>query len=74
MIFLIGPEALNLKRAVTCGYMDLSTVDKRRAILDREYELNKPAAPSIYRKVQTIVRRATGRWPSAGLARWSTGS
>lgn len=60
MIFLIGLEALKLKRAVTYDYMDLSTVDKRRAMLDREYELNKPAAPSIYRKVQPIVRRADG--------------
>lgn len=60
MIFLIGPEALKIKRAVKYDYMDLSTVEKRRALLEREYELNRDAAPSIYRGVLPLVRKADG--------------
>lgn len=60
MIFLIGQEALKIKRAVKYDYMDLSTVEKRRALLVREYELNRDAAPSIYREVLPLVRKADG--------------
>lgn len=60
IIFLIGDEALKIKRAVKYDYMDLSTVEKRRALLDREYELNREAAPSVYREVIPVVRKADG--------------
>lgn len=60
MIFLIGEEALKIKRAVKYDYMDLSTVEKRRALLAREFELNRDAAPSIYCGVKPLVRTADG--------------
>lgn len=60
MIFLIGQEALKIKRAVKYDYMDLSTVERRRALLDREYELNRDAAPTIYHGVLPLVRKADG--------------
>ena len=60
MIFLVGQEALKIKRAVKYDYMDLSTVEKRRALLYREFELNRDAAPSIYRAVKPLVRKADG--------------
>ena len=60
IIFLTGDLALKIKRAVKYDYMDLSTVAKRHTLLDRELELNKSTAPSIYRSVMPIVRRKDG--------------
>ncbi|SNR84869.1 AAA family ATPase [Puniceibacterium sediminis] len=60
MIFLIGQEALKIKRAVKYDYMDLSTVEKRHAMLEREFELNRGTAPSIYKSVLPLVRAPDG--------------
>ncbi|MDQ2089948.1 bifunctional aminoglycoside phosphotransferase/ATP-binding protein [Marimonas arenosa] len=60
-VFLCGDTALKLKRAVIYDYMDLSTPDKRRAMLMRELELNRPAAPTLYRDVVAVTREADGR-------------
>ncbi len=54
-VFLCGDAALKLKRAVKYDYMDLSTVERRRAMLVRELELNGPAAPEVYRDVVPVT-------------------
>ena len=59
-VFLAGDRAWKLKRAVRYGYLDFSTVERRRAACEREVCLNAPAAPSIYRGVAPVVRRADG--------------
>ncbi|WP_299564327.1 bifunctional aminoglycoside phosphotransferase/ATP-binding protein [uncultured Sulfitobacter sp.] len=58
IIFLIGDRALKMKRAVQYDYMDLSTLEKRKALLEREFELNSKTAPSIYRGVIPLTREA----------------
>lgn len=60
MVFLIGQEAFKIKRAVKYDYMDLSTLEKRHALLDREFELNKSTAPTIYQNVVPLVRGSDG--------------
>jgi aminoglycoside phosphotransferase family enzyme/predicted kinase len=60
VIFLIGDQAFKIKRAVKYDYMDLSTLEKRRTLLDREFELNRDGAPSIYRRVIPLVRQTNG--------------
>jgi aminoglycoside phosphotransferase family enzyme/predicted kinase len=60
-VFLCGETALKLKRAVRYDYMDLSTPEKRHAMLLRERELNAPVAPAIYRDVVPVTREADGR-------------
>ncbi len=60
VIFLSGDAALKLKRAVRYDYMDLSTPEKRRTLLERELELNAPAAPTIYREVLPVTRGPEG--------------
>lgn len=60
MVFLIDDTALKIKRRVTYHYMDLSTLDKRHAMLEREFEHNRPFAPQIYREVLPLVRTETG--------------
>lgn len=59
-IFMAGGLALKLKRAVRYDYMDLSTVNRRHRMLQRELELNIRAAPGIYRDIQPITREAEG--------------
>jgi len=59
-VFLSGDVALKLKRAVTYDYMDLGSPDQRRRMLERELELNAPAAPSIYRDVLPVTQGPAG--------------
>ena len=41
VVFLAGPEAYKVKRAVTFPFMDLSTLDKRRLACEAEIALNR---------------------------------
>lgn len=59
-LFLAGDAALKIKRAVRYDYLDQSTPDLRRALLDRELILNKPTAPMIYRDVVPLTRAVGG--------------
>jgi len=67
-VFLAGDVALKIKRAVRYDYLDQSTPQLRRALLDRELTLNRPTAPMIYRDVVPVTRAADG-----GLALNGTG-
>lgn len=66
LVFLAGEVALKIKRAVRYDYMDLSTLDLREAMLRRELELNKPAAPKIYQEVVAITRSPDGKLAVGG--------
>lgn len=59
-VFLCGDVALKIKRAVRYDYLDQSTLDLRRALLERELDLNRRAAPMIYRDVVPVTRTADG--------------
>lgn len=59
-VFLCGDVALKIKRAVRYDYLDQSTPELRRALLERELELNSRAAPMIYRDVLPVTRAADG--------------
>lgn len=57
----VGPDqALKLKKAVTLSFLDFAPLDARRHFAQRELELNRPAAPGIYRDVQPVTREADG--------------
>ena len=60
-VFLCGKEAFKIKRAARYSYMDLSTPDLRRALLQRELALNRVTAPMIYRDVVPITRTPDGK-------------
>lgn len=68
-VFLCGDVALKIKRAVRYDYLDQSTADLRRALLDRELALNSPAAPMIYRDVVPVTRTADGGLDLDGTGR-----
>ena len=61
LVFLAGAEAWKIKRAVRFPYMDLSTLERRRAVCEREIEINRRLAPEIYLGCVPIVRAADGR-------------
>ncbi|MEM7547961.1 MAG: AAA family ATPase [Pseudomonadota bacterium] len=60
MIFLTKDTAYKIKRAVKYDYLDFSTTDLRRKMLQRELSLNKPGAPTIYRDVMPITLARDG--------------
>lgn len=67
-IFLAGEVAWKVKRNVDLGYVDFSTLARRKWALDRELEFNRAAAPDIYRRVRALTREAGGglAWDGAG--------
>ncbi|PLX36104.1 MAG: aminoglycoside phosphotransferase [Hyphomicrobiales bacterium] len=60
-VFLAGPLAYKVKRAVRFPYLDFGDLDHRRELCEREIERNRPNAPSIYQGVVAITREADGR-------------
>ena len=59
-IFLAGGLAYKLKRAVKLAYLDFSTPEKRKAVCEREFALNRPHAPKLYRRVLAVTRGDDG--------------
>lgn len=59
-VFLTGSLAFKIKRAVRYSYLDFSSLDSRKAVLEREFALNAPAAPGIYDRVIAVTREASG--------------
>ena len=59
-VFLAGPRALKIKRAVRFPFLDYSTLAKRKAACAAELEVNHPFAPAIYRGVVAITREQDG--------------
>ena len=60
LVFLAGDFAYKIKRPVRYDYLDFSTPDRRRAMLARELELNRPAAPALYLDLVPITRSTSG--------------
>jgi aminoglycoside phosphotransferase family enzyme/predicted kinase len=59
-VFLVGDIALKTKRPVDFGFLDFSTLEKRRWALERELAFNQPHAPDIYHRLRRITRAAGG--------------
>ena len=66
-IFLVGQDAYKIKRSVRYDYLDYSTLQRRHDALRREIELNKPAAPSIYKDVKAITQNPEGKLEIGGI-------
>ncbi len=56
VLFLAGPRAYKLKRAVSFSYLDYSTPALRRIACERELALNRRTAPELYLRVLPIAR------------------
>ncbi len=60
VVFLAGPDAYKVKRAVRFPFMDFSTLDKRREACEAEIAVNRGNAPSVYLEALPIVRQGAG--------------
>jgi aminoglycoside phosphotransferase family enzyme/predicted kinase len=60
IVFLAGPRAFKLKRAVRYDYLDFSTPELRKRYCDAEFAINRRTAPGLYRSVVPIVRTPSG--------------
>jgi uncharacterized protein len=56
-VFLAGPRALKIKRAVRFPFLDYSTLVKRKSACEEEIKINRSFAPQIYLRVIPITRR-----------------
>lgn len=59
-VFLAGAHAYKVKRAVKYPFMDLSTLEKRKAACEAEIAVNIADAPDIYLGVVPITRDTSG--------------
>ncbi|MBW7970070.1 bifunctional aminoglycoside phosphotransferase/ATP-binding protein [Bradyrhizobium sp. BR 10289] len=68
-VFLDGPRALKIKRAVRFPFLDYSTLEKRKAACEEEIRINRPLAPQIYHRVVAITEEADGSLKVDGSGR-----
>ncbi|RMD68106.1 MAG: hypothetical protein D6819_10170, partial [Gammaproteobacteria bacterium] len=54
-VFLTGPFAYKIKKPLNLGFLDFSTLEKRRLYCHEEVRLNRRLAPDIYLKVVAIT-------------------
>lgn len=72
-VFLQGDRAWKIKRPIHLDYLDCSTPEKRRAILETELRLNRRTAPDLYLAVHSITMDSGGRFAldgSGGAIDW----
>ncbi|HEX3916976.1 MAG TPA: AAA family ATPase [Caulobacteraceae bacterium] len=66
-VFLRGEVALKVKKPVDYGFLDFSTLEKRRWATHRELAFNQATAPDIYRSVRRVTRGAGGELALDGV-------
>src|SRR5689334_2948058 len=54
-VLLTGPYAYKLKKPLDLGFLDFSTLEKRRRSCDEEIRLNRRLAPELYLGVVPIT-------------------
>lgn len=57
LVFVVPPLVYKIKKPVDFGFLDFSTLEKRRHFCQREVELNSRLAPGIYLGVVPITRQ-----------------
>ncbi len=60
VVFLAGSRAYKMKKAVDYGFLDFTTLQKRRHFCYQELFLNQRAAPDIYREVRAVIPNGRG--------------
>ncbi len=59
-VFIARPFVFKVKKPVNFGFLDFSTLEKRRHFCERELELNRRLCPDIYLGVVPIYESASG--------------
>ena len=55
-VFLAGTHVYKVKKPVDLGFVDYSTLEKRRHFCDEEVRLNRRLAPEVYHGVVAVTR------------------
>jgi len=58
LLFLTGDYVYKVKKPVDLGYLDYSTLEKRRFFCYQELKLNKRLSPDVYLEVVPLVRQS----------------
>src|SRR3954471_5144861 len=58
VVFLAGPYAYKVKKPLELGFLDYSTLEKRRHFCEVEVALNRRLAPAVYLGVVPVARVA----------------
>jgi uncharacterized protein len=59
-VFVAGERAYKVKKPVALGFLDYSTLERRRAASHEEVHVNRRLAPSVYLGVRAIARTRSG--------------
>ena len=59
-VFLAGEYAWKLKKPLDLGFLDFSTLERRRAACEDELRLNRRTLPAVYEAVVPVWRTAQG--------------
>jgi len=59
-VLLAGEYVYKIKKPVNFGFLDFTSLVKRRFFCDREVELNRRLCPDLYLGVVTITKSSTG--------------
>ncbi len=59
-VFVAGERAYKIKKPVALGFLDYSTLERRRSACAEEVRVNQELAPGIYLGLHAIVRSKTG--------------
>jgi uncharacterized protein len=59
-VFIAGDIVYKIKKPVNFGFLDFTSLEKRKFYCDEELRLNKRLAPSIYLDVVPIAENASG--------------
>jgi aminoglycoside phosphotransferase family enzyme/predicted kinase len=60
VVFLAGSFVYKLKKPVNLGFLDFSTLEKRKHFCEEEVRLNRRLAPMVYRGVVPITKTDDG--------------
>jgi aminoglycoside phosphotransferase family enzyme len=59
-VFIVPPFVFKVKKPVNLGFLDFSTLEKRRHFCGRELDLNRRLCPEIYLDVVPIYKLGFG--------------
>src|SRR5438094_2964210 len=59
-VFIASPFVFKVKKPVNLGFVDFSTLEKRRHFCQREIELNRRLCPEVYLGVIPIYQDGSG--------------
>jgi uncharacterized protein len=54
-VFLVGNRAFKIKKSIKLPYLDFSTRERRRAVLENELRINRAFAPNLYLQVAEVL-------------------